>query len=334
MKILILDLLNMGDLVMVTPSIRVLRAGYPNATIDMLATAHYLDTVRCNPNLDNAMPFEKGGRHQKPMDFLKLALSLRRNRYDLLLSFHESARTGLLSMLIGARQRWGLVSKGYERLYSRPLHLRSGMHRVDSYLSMMEDLGFPRPQNPRMELHTDQQSEDRVRDMWREAGLENGAPVIGLAPGALVPWKEWPPEHFADLAVFLKGRGFSPVLFGGKKELGLAELIRSRAGENTVVDFVGKLSVMELAVAARRCAAFAVGDTGPLHVAASQGTPIAALFGPSDPVTFHPYGTRYVMLKSSEPCAGCQEQRTDAHTCLSVIQVQAVADAVLSLVED
>jgi heptosyltransferase II len=329
LKILVIDLLNMGDLLFTTPALRVLRSAYPEASIDMLATTQFRDTLLLNPHLNEVIGFDKSGYHRSARHFLALVAQLRSSRYDLLISFHASAKTALIAALCGARQKWGLVSGTFEKVFDRPVRQRTDIHRVDSYLQVLYDLGIPESGHQGMEMWIGTAADQRVSELWQEEGL-TAAPAVGLMPGASVPMKRWPTQRFAELADRLGDNGMRPVIFGGAGETEMASEIASKT-QCTVADFTSRLSVMELAAAARRCSVFVSGDTGPLHVAVSQKVPVVALFGPTRPEEFGPYQVPSVVCKAEGTCLACEAGAVDQHTCLAAIEAETVFEGVRKL---
>lgn len=339
MKILVVDLLNIGDLLFTTPALRTLRRAYPDARIDMLVNEHIIDTLRYNPNLSGLIGMDEDGYHKNPRHFLEFMGSVRRGRYDMVINLHGSARSSLVTLLSGARRRCGLVSKRFEWTYHRAVIQRTDVHRVDSYLEVMRELGIwdPAPSTlrqaqdaPGMEMWTDEASQDRAEEMWSEAGL-SGEKIVGLSPGASVAVKRWKAECWAELADGLSQAGLRPVLFGGKKEMGLVDEILSRT-KTTPVSFAGKLSLPELAAMSGKCSVFVSCDSGPMHVAVSQGVPIVGLYGPTLPLHFGPYRVPHVVCTARDQCVKCRTRdKNDVHTCLANVPVSAALEGVKQL---
>jgi len=319
MRILIVDLLNIGDLLFTTPSLRALRNAYPAAEIDMLVPAQFSDVLRHNPNIDNLIGFDKGGQDERLPGFLRMVSLLRRNRYDLVINYQVSARASLISWLCGAKRRVGTASSVYRRMFHQVVESDEQVHRADMYLQILRDLSIPAGDDGKMEMFIDDASEAAVEALWREEGLDSAESVVGLNPGARVELRRWPVEKWADLADRLERDGCRTVLLGGPGEKDIADSTISRMKSQPVV-LTGKLSLLELGAVAKKCTVFVTSDTGPLHIAVSVGAPVVTLFGPTRPEHTGPYKARSVVVESDVPCAACRGEKGAAHICLRSIE--------------
>src|SRR2546427_12779025 len=109
-----------------------------------------------------------------------------------------------------------------------------------------------------------------------------------------------------------------------------------RAMQTAPIDLMGRTTLKELIALLRRARLLITNDSGPMHLASAVGTPVIALFGPTDPARTGPYGAGHTVLRSGVPCSPCFSRRcTNAVTmeCLTTIQPQQVIEAALRLVE-
>ena len=154
-----------------------------------------------------------------------------------------------------------------------------------------------------------------------------------LAPGAAFSWtKRWPPAMFGRLASELFGRGFSPAIAIGPGE----EEIGRRVSDSSAVPVpvIGAdLDPVELAAVLARSRAVVANDSGPMHLAAAVGTPVVALFGPTDPGRTGPRGSASVVLDRYVFCSPCYLKECPyRHECMTGISVAEVLAAVERLV--
>ena len=105
-----------------------------------------------------------------------------------------------------------------------------------------------------------------------------------LAPGAAFAWtKRWPPERFGRLAALCSRRtGRSSALAIGPGEEAIAAAVNARRPRPLPV-LGADLDPVELAAVLARARVVVANDSGPMHLAAAVGTPVVALFGPTDP---------------------------------------------------
>ena len=92
-NILVINLMHLGDLMLVTPVLHTLRHNYPNARISLLADEKLADIVQENRHIDACLLIDKKGRDNGILGILRFALRLRRNRYDLVINLHRNERS-------------------------------------------------------------------------------------------------------------------------------------------------------------------------------------------------------------------------------------------------
>ncbi|MCX5907588.1 MAG: glycosyltransferase family 9 protein [Deltaproteobacteria bacterium] len=143
------------------------------------------------------------------------------------------------------------------------------------------------------------------------------AKVIGLQLGCGGNLRRWPAENFASLAYDLvRNRKMPIVLFGSKDEAHLGKAFSRKwkevAGEEPprdyVINLIGKTSIPQLAKALKRCDLLITGDTGTMHLAASVGTRVLAIFlGTALCHETGPYGNGHFVIQAEVPCFPCTE---------------------------
>src|SRR5206468_12433233 len=139
----------------------------------------------------------------------------------------------------------------------------------------------------------------------RECECKGARPLAMLLPGARYWFKAWPVERFAELADRLTGVAGCRVLVGGDaREREVAEAIRTRSRFAPTV-LTGRTTLRQIAADIKRCALFVGNDNGPMHMAAALGTPVVAMFGPSDPAVWGPCGEQHRILYKGLDCRAC-----------------------------
>jgi ADP-heptose:LPS heptosyltransferase len=146
-------------------------------------------------------------------------------------------------------------------------------------------------------------------------------------PGASVPARAWSPARCAELVEALAGAGRDVLVTGAPSERALTRRVAGDAG----LDLGGATSFGELASVLAGADCVVVGNTGPAHLAAAVGTPIASLFAPTVPVVrWRPWRVPHELLFVDVPCAGCRARDcpVPGHPCLERLAVDAVVAAV------
>ena len=309
-RILIIKPSSLGDIIHALPTVNLIRRRFPQAHLAWLVNTAFASLLKHCPVIDEIIPFPRHELRRLPA----LVRRLRRDRYDLVVDLQGLLRSGLLAALTGAPRRVGLSdSREGARLFHNEIVPVPRLHAVDRYLRAVQHLGgeagpveFPLGLAPTL------QSEG-----W-----------IAINASARWPTKLWGDDKFAELIRQLPRDRI--ILTGSAAEAGrigrLAQGCRNLAG---------KTDLFELAEWFRRCAVVVTNDSGPMHLAAAVGTPVVAIFGPTDPALTGPYGTGHTVLRVNLSCAPCFQDRCtqpNAMACMNGVSVAEVLQAVQKFV--
>jgi heptosyltransferase-2 len=308
----------LGDAVMSLPALRSLREMLPRARVAVLARPAFADLYRGAPAVDEVLPHERGGLRP----WVRAVAELRRRKFDAALVLPRSFSSAFLVWSARIPRRIGYAGGGRSRLLTDPLERpRDRRHRVHYYHDLLRPLGEPPPARPpRLELLPDAAA-------WAGDRLPDG-PWIALNPGATYGRaKQWFEDRFSELARRLARRARIAVV-GGPAESALGERVARAAGG---ISLAGKTSVSQLAAALARCSLLVTNDTGPMHVADAVGTPIVAVFGPTDWIATPPFGRRHTIVRHEIDCSPClrRECPLGHHHCMTRVSVDQVLRACL-----
>jgi ADP-heptose:LPS heptosyltransferase len=148
-------------------------------------------------------------------------------------------------------------------------------------------------------------------------GPVSGRRFIGVHASGGREIKQWHLDRFAAVATAL-GREYDAavVLTGTRADAPVVQAVRAAIPpEIPVIDACGDLELLTLAAVLERCALFVTGDTGPMHLAAAIDTPTVAIFGPSDPVRYHPLTDLHRVVRIDLPCSPCNRIRLPPERC-------------------
>jgi len=220
---------------------------------------------------------------------------LRAVQYDVAVDFQGAIRSALLARCSGAPVVYGFAQpreNAASLFYTRQVQAR-GTHIVEQNLSLASALASQELAFPGVEFPHDETVEQELRRKLANRGI--GENVI-LNPGAGWGAKQWPVERYGDVARRLA------------QETGLRSLINFGPGEETLARVLEKASagaaevistsVTELIGLTRHAKLFIGGDTGPMHLAAALGIPVAAIFGPTNPARNGPFATNSIVLRN------------------------------------
>ena len=323
-RILIIDLLYLGDLIFTTPFLRNLRKNCPQVRLEMIVNADFYDIMKNNSYLDRVNSFNKRWSVLKSWQF---ARKLKRNNYDLGINLHGNWRSALLLKLINPQYATGFGGRGRGIFLDRKLKAKSGRHQVEVYLQVLEDLGLT-VFDKRLEIDVSSAAITVVNNFLEKEGVTAKQKVIVINPGGSWPAKRWSVQNFAILADLINEEFNCQVIFTGSSgDLKRVNSIRSLMKTEAIIA-TGKTSLEELAALARSADLFISGDTGPVHVAAAVRTPTVTIFGPSNPQKYRPYGDpqKHKIVTAELECRPCnQQQCPQNHThCMSLVTPQIV----------
>jgi heptosyltransferase-1 len=308
LKILILKPSSLGDVVQALPVLRLLKSHLPASEIYWWIDTNLAPLLEGDPDLAGVVLFDRrqwaAPRHWK--EIWRSVRWMREQAFDWVIDLQSLTRSGVFAWLANGELTVGLdevreVGRGFYDLIVRRTSFCT--HAVDWYLGVLPLLGVPchwnfswLPARPEMAA--------AVRAKWPVAG----ARWIVLQPGARWLNKRWPAESFAELARQLAAADadFRFAILGGEDEQPLGEII-SRGAESRCLDLTGRISLPEMVEWIRLAELMVSNDTGPLHVAAALGTPVVALFGPTEPCRNGPYRQLDHVLQLELPCVPCRK---------------------------
>jgi ADP-heptose:LPS heptosyltransferase len=334
-RILLMRIERIGDLLMALDAIVDVAAAAPAAEIDLVVGSWNASLARAIPGVHrietlDAAWLAREGEGLGIRQLLARARTWRARRYDLAINFEPDIRSQLLLAATGAARLVGFSSGGGGPLLdvSLPFHPREpASDNARRLVASVLDVP-PRPET-RLEIRADARS--RAREL-----LEGSrGPLVGVHASGGREIKQWPVERFADVAARLaRDRDATIVLSGSTADKPLIDVMRTRLGSIRLVDVSGAIDLVTLAAVLERLDVFVTGDTGPMHLAAAVGTPVVAVFGPSDAARYAPRGNRHRVVRIDLPCSPCNRIRRPparcvGHTpdCLSGIDVQRVFEA-------
>ncbi len=321
-----------GDTILTYPALEALKRHFPNSRITILIPSHLADLWKTSPHVDEILSFKKKRGIPSVLEDFKISRLLRKKRFDLGLILPRSFRSAFQLYLAGIPVRIGYKDEGRSFLLTHGIprteeFLRS--HRVFYYQELLKFFGIKAESlSPRLLLcEEDRKGADEI---LQKEGLLDGRPLVGINPGAAYGLaKCWYPDRFAELGKRLSQKWKATALiFGRAEERETAEKIIHHLGQMGV-DLTGKTNLLQLAALLERCSILVTNDTGTMHVASAVGTPVVAIFGPTDPVATGPWGDGHTVVKKEVACSPCFKRvcPTD-HRCMEEITVDEVEEIV------
>jgi predicted lipopolysaccharide heptosyltransferase III len=326
-NILIIKLRYIGDVLLATPTLRAIKVARPDARVTMMVNRGTEDVLTGNQDLDEIVVLDKGSLAAQS----RLISGLRSRRFDTVIDLTDGDRSAFLSWVSGAPIRIGFNDEHRWRgkYYTQVVQPVPGVqHRIDRDLDALKFIGVQAgSKDPQLWLTPEEMnSADQLLD---QLGVQRSQPIVILQPGARYWFKAWPPERFAELADQLASQYGCQVLIGGSnQDIDLAEQIRQMAKCNPIVT-AGRTTIKQFAAIAKKSALFVGSDSGAMHIASAVGTPVVALFGPSNPREWGPRGGPVEVLYKELDCRTCFHPTCirGEQNCMRLIAVHEVVAA-------
>lgn len=251
---------SLGDCVLTTPAIEILKASRPDVRVAVVVEDRFRGVFEDNPKVEIMPPS---------------AVAIAKWHPELCINFHGGSRSLVLTAASRAHYRAGFAHFRASAVYN--LHIPRAqeilgeerkVHTAEHLASAMFFLGAQRVPIPRALLYAEPR--------------RSGRPYVVLHPFAATPEKTWPPERFLAVAEHVRREhGLEPVFLAGPGE---------DPSPFSAHKLLSNLSLREVKSLMAGASLFVGNDSGPAHIAAAFGVPVVVLFGPSDHVVWAPWG--------------------------------------------
>jgi len=344
-RILIIKLSALGDIVQALPVLHSLKKTWNSCQVDWITGEVGAGLLERHPLINRVIVYPRrrlGYLAASPLKWYRLAAELKQlserlktGRYEVALDIQGLFKSGIITLLSGARDRVGFAGgrEASSLFLNRKLpRYDPDQHAVLRYLKAAEFIGadtreicFP--------LGLSDHAFQRARDFINSLGLKPREFII-LIPGTVWPSKHWSIEGFSKLAGLVhKKFGLLCLVTGSKADTPLGQTIAQDSG-GAAIDITGKTSLKLFAALASMAAAGVTTDTGPMHLAAAAGLRLAALFGPTAPWRTGPFGRGHIVLRNDMECSPCFKRDCSTRQCMLSILPEEGLSAVEKILSD
>ena len=339
-NILVINTMHIGDLMLVTPALRTLRANYPQAHIALLTDRILADLVRCNENIDECILIDKHGRDKGILALIRFIRQIRKRHFDLVINYHRNERASAIASFSGGKKIVGYAQPFFHRFFDHWMpNLAMAdtpkdkvMHQTLCHLKVLQEAaGCTKFDDRGLEMWLPPEEEKKASDLWQKEFAEDDR-VIAFNIGASWMTKRWIDAYFAECADHFIQEGYHIAFLGGPTDVAIVKACIEKMKEKDspkVHVFTGKVSLTVLAGLLRRCCLFLTTDSGPMHVGVAMNVPIVTMFGASPVPTFYPYDGKDIVIKTPESCHpcgihDCPKKGEDYMACMKHIPVDVV----------
>jgi len=282
-RILVVRLDHLGDVLFARPALAVLRRAHPQARITVLVSPAGAELLARDLAVDECLVFDapwfrRGPKPAGQQGWQALVRQLRGQAFDLSLDLRGDLRHHILLWLAGVKVRIGYTATGGGFLLHSPLRLAVGMHEVERNFEAAEAAGavqrptaYPRLVLAPAEMHT-------AAKTWKQRSRR-----VIVHPAAGDPAKCWPLENFRKVCDDLAAAGCEVLLVGSVSERDAAARLVRRS-QPRVRNLCGQTTVRQLAALITTAQLVVANDSGPAHIAVTQGVPVVMLWSETNQV--------------------------------------------------
>ncbi|MGA2295927.1 MAG: glycosyltransferase family 9 protein [FCB group bacterium] len=329
----------MGDVILTTAFLRILRHSYPQSDIDFLVSSKFKEILENNPNINNLIEYDKS---KSILEILKYKQFIKNKnnfkKYDIVIDLQNNLRSFIFSLGLGIK-KYRLNKQRLNKLslvfLKKPLKsLISNIPEI--YINSVPKLGL-KDDSKGLEFWF---PEDKINKSY--PGETTNSPnadnlKIAIAPGAHHYTKRWFSSRFSELInQIIEKYNAEIYLIGGVDDKPITDQIKSELNFE-INDFSNSSSILKTAGIISQCNLLITNDTGVMHIAAARNVPVIAIFGSSvKDFGFTPYRVPNTIVEKEVPCRPCshigRSKCPKKHfNCMMKIQVEDVLSAVTDM---
>ncbi len=340
-KFLIIPLIGIGDVLMTTPALTVLKKNKPESKITYCTmNKGTYEVLKHNPFIDNLVYYPFMGKHKIPsiFNFLKEQSC----RHSTSINFYPSNRIhyNIVSLLTFAPQRIGhtysqMNFSQLNWLKNKTIQEDDSLHCVEENIRLLRflDIDISSNEIPSMSIFLDP-TEINAGSEYRKL-ISPSTCCIGIHAGTSVMKghvaRRWPKEHFLQLINRTQDAHF--LLFGSNEEQETNQFIFENATPGKV-SLVKDKSIREVASIIRACDFFVSNDSGLMHLSAAVGTPVIAIIGPTNPVYIKPWKVPHKIVSAPVSCCHCFRYSPKPLSCSNDFKFQCLSEITVEMVQN
>jgi predicted lipopolysaccharide heptosyltransferase III len=329
-EILVIRTAYLGDVIMTLPILKPLKERFPGCKISFLVPSGIRGLIANHPYIDEVLTHDVFWFYPNSLkEYLAFIKKLKFRKFDLVIEARGDIRDILLLVMpLQVRYKVSYGVGGGSYLLTHEVPYTEYKHKVEYHLDIARFLGCAVGDTDYCMKPTREDTQS-IQNLLAENGIDG--PFVCVHPGGRLPLKRWPIERCAELYDWVSSSFRIPlVIVGSEEEMAIIGNITSRMNDKAVV-LAGKINFKNLAGLLSKSELFICNDSGPMHLAASVGTPTVAVFGPSNSFETSPYGNRFIIIEKDVTCRkDCDEKKCRNkryHACMRDIPVEDVFKA-------
>ena len=312
-----------GDTLFMTPALRALKQADADGHIACLVPPRVAEVLRHHPAVNELLTYNDRASFWSFGALAATIAKIKRGKFDRAVLFHRSKTKAWMVRKAGVPESFGFeIPEG-----------RAPMHKIDLFLHQAQLAGVS-AQGRHMEFFPAPEAAHELEALTVQHDLSLKDRYVVVHAGGNWDLKRWPVLSFVKtIRYYLATLGLRVILCGTSSDQRVCDEIRSHFTEKEVVSLCGKTSLHTLALLLKHAQCLLSNDSGPIHLAASQKTPVLGLFGPTSPELTGPasLGPMKILWKDVGCTIPCYYRSCDHRVCMEKLSVAEVCDGTREL---
>ena len=343
-RILIIRLRSIGDIILLTPALRLLKEWRPDLRISVMVETRFRELLQGNPAVEEILTPGEGSGAGKLLSRLAVIRQLRRRSFSLCVNLHGGPTSRFFTRWCAAPWRAGFHHHRGADVYNViipdavTILNKPSLHTAEHQAAAFFHLGLPQTEIPRAQIFSGAEHATWWEVERTRLGVDPGQQYAIIHPTAAYKTKEWPPEGFAQIGEYLEDKAGVAVVYScGPGEAPVLDAVEKAAG--APLRRLQGVSLARFAAALAGARLFVGNDSGPAHMAAAMARPLVVIFGSSSSPIWGPWprqssnsASRVVQNPfDCNPCPGDHCYKFAQPECILSVSFDQVRSAVADL---
>ncbi len=337
LRILVIKISSVGDVILITASLKALRQKFPQARICVLVGEASRKVLQRCPYVDELIVVDFKDRDRGVRRLWQLGRKLLQYKFDKVIDLQNNTCSHILSFLSFPKESFGFKRGRFGFLLTHPvLKINNNLPPIEHQFQILNQLGLTYSPDNLLELWPSAKETENAMRLLESEWVGTNTNAVGINIAASPRWmtKNWPVEYIARLCDILAAKNIRVIVTGVDKDKESAKQLSALTKTKPVI-LVGKTDLMELAAVIKQCRVFISPDSAPLHIAAAMRVPVIALFGPTTSARHMPPAKFAIIMEKKPPCSPCYSTqcKVKTHICMRDISPEQIAAEIYKLID-
>lgn len=316
-NILFITLSNLGDVILTLPVLDLLKFNFPESKITVMTDERAKGVFRFDLRISKLIVYNKFSPLRERM---RLAMSLKREKYDLVVDLRNTA----FGLFLSPKYRTPIVD----------FFLKKNIHVKEKHLNKLRKFQLKSYSVPKSSLEIRWEDRMYINSLLSLEGISKGEKVVVVSPGARSHLKRWKSEGFSQVCDrVIKEMKLKVILVGDEKDSEIIEKVINPM-HTKPINFCGKTSIGQLCTLLKRAHLLISNDSAVMHIASYLNIPVLAIFGSTNRFKYGPWSEKNIVIQKNFKCVPCSKAECKySLECMKLIEPEEVFEAVRKLLE-